>query len=269
MSDKLTVSEHLRSIMRQLRDPENGCPWDSKQTFSSIAPHTIEEAYEVADAIHNGDMHDVKDEVADLLFQVIFYAQLGQEQGHFDFDSIAEHLCEKLIRRHPHVFAEKVELTAEQLDAQWQAIKFQERLNKTPALDTSILANIPSGMAPLKRAQKIQQQCAKVGFDWTELGGVVDKIYEEVDEVLAEVKAVEVDVQAVEEEVGDLLFAAVNLARHTHVDADSALQKATIKFEKRFRLLERHFVDSGRNLADCSVREMEEVWQQVKKQLKT
>lgn len=260
--------EQLRQIMSQLRDPKTGCPWDIQQTFKSIIPHTIEEVYEVADAIENGNMYEIKDELADLLFQVIFYAQLGQEQGHFDFESIGQHLIEKLIRRHPHVFAEKVNLSLEELNEQWNNIKSQERLTQSLIQDKSILANIPKGMAPLKRAQKIQLQCAKVGFDWTELSGVVDKIVEEIDEVLVEVNAAQVNALAVEEEVGDLLFAVVNLARHTQVDAQTALFKANRKFEQRFRLLEQHFIATGQDMTTSSEEQKEAAWQQVKQQLK-
>jgi ATP diphosphatase len=260
--------EKLTWLMQQLRDPQTGCPWDSKQTFTSIVSFTIEEAYEVADAIESGNMEEVKDELADLLFQVIFCAQMGQEQGHFDFESIAQHLVEKLIRRHPHVFDKKIQLSEDELNKQWHAIKSQERLNKSAPIDNSVLANIPSGMAPLMRAQKIQQKCANVGFDWTELSGVVDKIYEEIDEVLVEVKAKQIQADAVEEEVGDLLFAVVNLARHTNVNAETALLKANRKFEQRFRLLEQYFLHKGQDISTRSAQEFEAVWQLVKLQLK-
>jgi nucleoside triphosphate diphosphatase len=268
MPDKLSAIERLCSLMTQLRDPDAGCPWDSKQTFSSLVSFTIEEAYEVADAIENGKMEDIKDELADLLFQVIFYAQLGQEQGHFDFESISQHLTEKLIRRHPHVFSQKENLSGNALEQQWEAIKFQERVAKGLAEDKSVLANIPVGMAPLIRAQKIQQKCAKVGFDWSEISGVVDKIHEEINEVLAEVVVEQVNIQAVEEEIGDLLFAVVNLARHTNIEAETALRKANVKFEHRFRLLEQHYLQSGQDLSASTAQEMEIVWQQVKLKLK-
>ena len=239
----------LLEIIERLRDPETGCPWDQKQSFESIVPHTIEETYEVADAIFSGDMHDIKDELGDLLFQVVFYAQLGKEQGDFDFEDIAKAISDKLIRRHPHVFDEsdeadvsegldlneggsdeKLHKTQDELNNQWEQIKAQERASKNQELDTSTLANIPQGMTPLLRAQKLQKKCSKVGFDWTELPPVVDKIHEEIEEVLAEVNVSEPDQQAVEEEIGDLLFAVVNLARHTSVNAETALIKANRKF---------------------------------------
>ena len=230
--------------MQQLRDPITGCPWDQQQSFESIVPHTIEETYEVVDAILSGNMHDIKDELGDLLFQIVFYAQLAKEQGDFDFEDIAQAISDKLIRRHPHVFnvSGVIELTIQnklrtqdELNTQWEQIKAQEQAAKNQELDISVLANIPQGMTPLLRAQKIQKKCSKVGFDWTELLPVVDKIHEEINEVLAEVNVSEPDQQAVEEEIGDLLFAVVNLARHTCVNAETALIKANRKFEKRFR----------------------------------
>lgn len=255
----------LLNIMQQLRDPETGCPWDIKQNFASIIPHTIEETYEVADAILGGNMAEIKDELGDLLFQIIFYAQLAKEQGEFEFNDIAQAISDKLVRRHPHVFANVDRKTDDQLNIQWQEIKQQERDLAGLSQDTSILTSIPNGMTPLLRAQKIQTQCAKVGFDWTELPPVVDKIYEEVEEVLAEVNAHQVNQQAVEEEVGDLLFAVVNLARHTSVDAETALIKANRKFETRLRKVEKIIDRQGLTMDDASIRQMEAAWQQVKK----
>jgi len=253
--------------MQHLRDPENGCPWDQKQNFKSIVPHTIEETYEVADAIFNGNMHDIKDELGDLLFQIVFYAQLGKEQGDFDFEDIAKAISDKLIRRHPHVFDvsdETAHKTDGELNNQWEQIKAQERAIKNQQPDTSTLANIPQGMTPLLRAQKIQRKCAKVGFDWTELPPVVAKIYEEIEEVLAEVNISKPDQQAVEEEVGDLLFAVVNLARHTSVNAETALIKANRKFEKRFRLVEQLIEKQGLSMESANLQQMEAAWQQIK-----
>jgi ATP diphosphatase len=263
----------LLEIMQQLRDPETGCPWDQQQNFESIVPHTIEETYEVADAIFSGNMHDIKDELGDLLFQVVFYSQLGKEQGDFDFEDIAQAISDKLIRRHPHVFdvfdvGEGVDVkrhkTQGELNNQWDQIKAQERASKNQALDTSTLANIPQGMTPLLRAQKIQKKCSKVGFDWTELAPVVDKIHEEIEEVLAEVNVSEPDLQAVEEEIGDLLFAVVNLARHTSVNAETALIKANHKFEKRFRLVEQDIKGQGLSLQVANLQQMEDAWQRIK-----
>jgi|TARA_B110000503_G_C7150047_1_gene414752 ATP diphosphatase len=266
----------LLEIMQQLRSPKTGCPWDQKQSFESIVPHTIEETYEVADAIFSGDMQNIKDELGDLLFQIVFYAQLGKEQGDFDFEDIAKAISDKLIRRHPHVFepsyisdAIKLKIendcnTQDKLKNQWEQIKAQERASKNEEQDTSTLANIPQGMTPLLRAQKIQKKCSNVGFDWTELPPVVAKIYEEIEEVLVEVNASEPDQQAVEEEIGDLLFAVVNLARHTSVNAESALIKANRKFEKRFRLVEQEIEKQGLSMESASHQQMEAAWQHIK-----
>ena len=254
----------LLAIIEQLRDPETGCTWDQKQSFESIVPHTIEETYEVADAIFSGDMQDIKDELGDLLFQVVFYAQLGKEQGDFDFEGIAQAISDKMIRRHPHVFHKTENKIPSELNNQWEQIKAQERTNRGQGLDTSTLANIPQGMTPLLRAQKIQKKCSNVGFDWTELPPVVAKIYEEIEEVLVEVNASEPDQQAVEEEIGDLLFAVVNLARHTSVNAEAALIKANRKFEKRFRLVEQEIEKQGLSMESASHQQMEAAWQHIK-----
>lgn len=275
---KTAQLSRLLDIMQQLRHPETGCPWDQKQSFESIVAHTIEETYEVADAIFSGDMADIKDELGDLLFQVVFYAQLAKEQGDFDFEDIAQAINNKLVRRHPHVFDantgnalgkdfnKKPNNTEDALNNQWEQIKAQERINKNQNSDTSTLANIPKGMTPLLRAQKIQKKCAKVGFDWTELPPVVDKIHEEIAEVLAEVNVATPDQIAVEEEIGDLLFAVVNLARHTSVNAETALIKANRKFEKRFRQVEKIIEKQGLNIQSADLQQMEAAWQQVKNQ---
>ena len=265
LSDQSSI-EKLCWIMQQLRNPKTGCPWDIKQTFTSVIPHTIEETYEVADAILSGDMDDIKDELGDLLFQIVFYAQLGKEQGHFDFEDIAQAISDKLVRRHPHVFQNSEIKSDDELNQQWEKIKQQERESAGKAIDTSTLANIPSGMTPLLRAQKIQKKCAKVGFDWTELPPVVAKIHEEIEEVLVEINAPEPNQQAIEEEIGDLLFAVVNLARHSSVNAETALIKANQKFEKRFRQVEQVIEQQGLNLVDASLEQMEAAWVQIKKQ---
>lgn len=271
--ESVSQLSRLLDIMHNLRSPETGCPWDQKQNFESIVPHTIEEAYEVADAIFSGDMHDIKDELGDLLFHIVFYAQLGKEQGDFDFEDIAQAISDKLIRRHPHVFdvfdttelkAKNAHNTQDELNDQWEQIKAQERLSKNQEVDTSTLVNIPQGMTPLLRAQKIQIKCSKVGFDWTELPPVVDKIYEEIEEVLAEVNVSEPNQEAVEEEIGDLLFAVVNLARHTSVNAETALIKANRKFEKRFRLVEKLIEKQGLSMESANRQQMEAAWQHVK-----
>lgn len=254
----------LLNIMQQLREPETGCPWDIKQTFTSVIPHTIEETYEVVDAILSGNLVDIKDELGDLLFQIVFYAQLAKEQDNFDFEDIAQAISDKLVRRHPHVFQTTEIKTDDELNQQWEKIKQLEREHAGKPLDTSILANIPKGMTPLLRAQKIQKKCAKVGFDWTELPPVVAKIHEEIEEVLVEINAPEPNQQAIEEEIGDLLFAVVNLARHSSVNAETALIKANQKFESRFRQVEQIIEQQGLNLNEASLDQMEAAWQQVK-----
>ncbi|MEP1444935.1 MAG: nucleoside triphosphate pyrophosphohydrolase [Paraglaciecola sp.] len=259
----------LLKIMQQLRDPKTGCPWDQKQNFTSIVPHTIEETYEVVDAILSGNMLDIKDELGDLLFQIVFYAQLAQEQQQFDFEDIAQTISDKLVRRHPHVFQSAVKGPAtkseDELNQQWEHIKQQEREASNKPIDISALANIPKGMTPLLRAQKIQKKCANVGFDWTELPPVVDKIHEEIEEVLVEINAPEPNQVAIEEEIGDLLFAVVNLARHSSVNAETALIKANRKFENRFRKVEKEIDNQGMNIHDASLQQMEAAWQKIKK----
>ena len=248
-------------VMEQLRHPDTGCPWDKQQTFETIIPYTIEEAYEVADAILNGDLDNVKDELGDLLFQVVFYARLGEEQQAFNFDQIADQVAEKLIRRHPHVFADADFKTEAELNANWDAVKQQERENKNVAMDSSILANIPAGMAPMKKAVKLQKRCAKVGFDWPDKQQVSAKIEEEIAEVLE--AAADNDKSAMQEEVGDLLFAALNLARHCDVDPDLALMQANKKFEARFRKVEQ-LAAQQQGLEHMSLDAMESLWQAVK-----
>lgn len=256
--------ERLLSIMARLRDPENGCPWDKQQSFETIVPFTIEEAYEVADAIEHGSMQDIQDELGDLLFQVVFYAQLGKEQQAFDFEGIAQTICDKLIRRHPHVFAEQKQTSVEQVSLTWDALKQQERVQKGIHPQASILDNIPIGMSPLMRAQKIQKECAKVGFDWPDVAPVVDKVEEEIAEVMEEVKQDPQDQQRIEEEMGDLLFAVVNLSRHLKVNPETALRKANRKFAGRFAKVEQHFAAQKTDLSDATLSQMEAIWQKVK-----
>jgi ATP diphosphatase len=261
----------LLTIMHSLRDPETGCPWDKKQTFASVVPHTIEEVYELADAIELNDFSDLKGELGDLLFQVVFYAQIAKEQGLFEFSDILETLNEKLIRRHPHVFAQ-TELSDEQaVHANWEKEKQKERLKKSTAMNQqeSVLDNIPLALPALNRAYKIQKRCANVGFDWAQLEPVVAKIHEEIDEVLVEVKRTDLtDEQRqmrIEDELGDLLFANVNLVRHLSADPETVLRQANKKFEKRFRLVEQTVIKQGKQMQDCSLEELEAIWVEVKK----
>lgn len=255
----------LLNIMATLRDPLLGCPWDRAQSFQSIVPYTLEEAYELADAIDKGDMEEVCDELGDVLFQVVFYAQLGKEQRQFDFALVAKGIADKLERRHPHVFGNQMVRDEQQLAHNWQKVKQQERQAKGRDEDNSVLAHIPSGLPPLLKAQKLQQRCAKVGFDWPDVQPVFDKINEEVDEVKHELAMQEVSQQKVEEEVGDLLFAVVNLARHLNVDSDSALRNANAKFEDRFRRIEQSLEQQGLRVESADLATMERLWQQAKK----
>ncbi|WP_238741531.1 nucleoside triphosphate pyrophosphohydrolase [Psychromonas antarctica] len=265
--------EELLNIMQQLRDPENGCPWDIKQTFDSIVAHTIEEVYEVADAIEQKDFVDLKGELGDLLFQVIFYAQMAKEKNLFDFEDIIDTLNEKLVRRHPHVFAQAEFVDEQAVHANWEAEKEKERILKADADNkgSSVLDNIPLSLPALNRAYKIQKRCATVGFDWVTLPPVIDKIKEEIDEVLAEVNRDDLTAQEkqvrIEDELGDLLFANINLVRHLQCNPEQVLRQANIKFEKRFRLVELEVLKQGKQLSDCSLDELEVIWTRVKKEL--
>lgn len=263
--------QSLLKIMQQLRDPQSGCPWDSKQTFASIVPHTIEEAYEVADAIKLQDFTELKGELGDLLFQVVFYAQMAKEKNLFEFKDIIETLNEKLVRRHPHVFTETQFKTEQEVHANWEAEKEKERALKATSENTSdsVLDNIPLALPALNRAYKIQKRCAHVGFDWAELEPVIAKIHEEIDEVLVEVKRTDLsDAQKqarIEDELGDLLFANVNLVRHLQCNPEQVLRQANNKFEKRFRLVELAVLKQGRQMNDCSLNELDAIWDEVKK----
>ncbi|MCS3405664.1 nucleoside triphosphate pyrophosphohydrolase [Serratia sp. AKBS12] len=254
--------QRLLTIMKTLRDPDNGCPWDRQQTFASIAPYTLEETYEVLDAIERRDYADLRDELGDLLFQVVFYAQMGQEQGLFDFNDLCNAISDKLERRHPHIFGEAVAGDAGTVAARWEQLKAGERAEK--ALH-SVLDDIPAALPALMKAHKIQKRCASVGFDWHTLGPVLDKVYEEIDEVMHEAQQAVVDQQKLEEEIGDLLFATVNLSRHLGHKAETALQSANRKFERRFRQVETLIAQQGLTTSQATLEQMEQAWQQVKK----
>ncbi|MBO1549886.1 nucleoside triphosphate pyrophosphohydrolase [Yersinia pseudotuberculosis] len=261
--------QRLLDIMRALRDPEQGCPWDRKQTFDTIAPYTLEETYEVLDAIARKDFDDLRDELGDLLFQVVFYAQMGQEQGLFTFDDVCHAISDKLERRHPHVFSDtsqnvtQAAVNREAALAGWESRKAEERAEKALY---SALDDIPDALPALMKAHKIQKRCASVGFDWNTLGPVLDKVYEEIDEVMFEARQAVVDEDKLGEEIGDLLFATVNLSRHLGHKAENALQAANRKFERRFRQVEQIVTASGQTMESATLDEMEAAWQQVKKQ---
>lgn len=258
--------DKLRWIMTQLRDPQTGCPWDLKQDFESIVPCTLEEAYEVADAIEQGDFVELEKELGDLLFQVIFYSQLGMEQKKFDLDTVIAAICEKLIRRHPHVFDSNYQaLNENAIKANWENEKARERFQKHTKLATeqslSILADIPKNLPALTQAAKIQKRCAHVGFDWQKIDDVFEKVVEEVAEVKAELH---VNPQALAEELGDLMFAVVNLCRHAKQDPETLLRKANQKFTKRFNLVEEKVAQSSKDFLQHDCAELEQYWQQIK-----
>jgi|TARA_B100000519_G_C14237274_1_gene435379 ATP diphosphatase len=269
--------EDLKHLMARLRDPDTGCPWDTKQTFASIVPHTIEEAYEVADAIEQEDFPHLKDELGDLLFQVIFYARMGEEAGHFEFDGIVDHLVRKLVRRHPHVFPggtleSRIDPDDRPDEAwikeSWERIKAEERAEK-PVADTpaSRLDGIARTLPAMARAEKLQRRAARHGFDWPDIGPVFDKLHEEIDELKEAWQMAEAgtgDLDAVEDELGDLLFVCVNLARFLKVNPEQALKRTNHKFDARFRAIERVLEKEGRNLDEETLEALDAVWQSVK-----
>jgi len=266
MLDNQPSMEKLRWIMAQLRDPETGCPWDLKQTFASIIPHTIEEAYEVADAIEQEDFTELEKELGDLLFQVVFYSQLGKEQKRFDFDSVVAAICEKLIRRHPHVFGNTTLTSDAEIKANWENEKSKERQNKHSDINISILADIPKHLPALSQAAKIQKRCAHVGFDWHNIDDVFAKVAEEVEEVKAELHR---DPQALAEELGDLMFAVVNLCRHAKQDPESLMRQANQKFTERFHHVEQHVEQSNKAFTEHSLDELEAYWVSAKELAKS
>jgi len=262
----------LLEIMAALRTPETGCPWDLEQDFASIAPYTLEEAYEVVDAIERGDMADLRDELGDLLLQVVFHARMAEERGAFAFPDVVEAITRKLIRRHPHVFGETRDLAPEQVKALWDEIKREEkaerRLNREKmglppeAHEGGFLGGIPTALPALTRAQKLTSKAAKVGFDWPDAAQVIDKIHEELEEVKEASSTGKRD--RIEDEIGDLLFSVTNLARHYGIDPESALRRTNIKFERRFRAVEHALQEQGRSLTEASLDEMERLWVQAK-----
>jgi ATP diphosphatase len=272
--------ERLIEIMAALRTPETGCPWDLAQNFSTIAPYTLEEAYEVADAIARGDLADLKEELGDLLLQVVFHSRMAEEQGAFDFGDVVEAITAKLIRRHPHVFGNQQSRTPQAVEGLWERIKSQEKAEKaarkgTVSQDTmreGALAGVPVALPALTRALKLQVKAGKVGFDWNDPRTVLRKIREEADEIEAALKAAEAASPAESDwteaaaEVGDLLFAAVNLARHLNADPEALLRQTNRKFERRFASIERALAANGKAPQDATLAEMDALWDEAKAQ---
>ena len=251
----------LLAVMRALRDPDHGCPWDVQQDFTTIAPYTIEEAYEVADAIERGRMDELREELGDLLFQVVFHAQMASEAGHFGFDDVADAITAKMVRRHPHVFGSAEERDAESQTRAWEAQKAEERARKGGD-DPSVLADVPLALPALTRAEKIMKRAARVGFDWPTIEGVFAKIDEELAETREAVA--EGDADHIAEEIGDLLSTVVNLARKLDVDPEAALRASNAKFERRFRSIEQALKVQGRSPNEATLDEMEALWLEAK-----
>ena len=252
----------LLEIMASLRDPQTGCPWDRKQSFESIVPYTLEEAYEVADSIERKQMTELRDELGDLLFQVVFYAQMAKEQGLFDFNDVVAAINDKLVRRHPHVFAGDACQDEASLNDAWEASKAAERDDRADTETASILEGVALALPALKRSQKLQKRAARTGFDWPSIEPVMAKIEEEMGELREAMQAG--DEPAIFEESGDLLFSCVNLARHLRVDAEEALRSCNHKFERRFSQVEQSARQAARPLEDCGIEELEAWWQAAK-----
>jgi len=266
MDDSTRPIDRLLRIMARLRDPQGGCPWDLEQDFASIAPYTIEEAYEVADAIDRGDLHALKDELGDLLLQVVFHARMAEEQGAFAFDDVAAAIADKMVRRHPHVFGDARVADAEDQTRSWEAIKRAERAAAGEA-DPSALAGVSRGLPEWQRAVKLQSRAARVGFDWPGPEPVLAKLQEEIGEVRAEFARGDVAANhdRLQDEIGDLLFVCANLARHARVDIGAALRQANLKFERRFRAMERLAEADGTPLASLDLQAQDGYWERAKR----
>ena len=254
--------DRLVGIMARLRDPHSGCPWDVEQTFASIAPYTIEEAYEVADAIATGDRHAMRDELGDLLLQVVFHARIAEEEGSFDLADVARSISDKMVARHPHVFADADRPTADAQTGLWEDVKARERAAKG---ETRLLDGIARGLPPLLRALKLQKRAARVGFDWPDLAQVLDKLQEEAAELTAELNKTTPDKDRIKDEVGDLLFVAVNVARKAGIDPETALQHGNSKFEQRFNTVEDMVVSKHKTFQNVDLDQMESYWQHAKR----
>lgn len=254
--------DRLIAIMARLRDPDGGCPWDLQQTFATIAPYTVEEAYEVADAIERGQMGELKDELGDLLLQVVYHARMAQEQGDFAFDDVANAICDKMIRRHPHVFSEVVHRDAAEQTMVWETIKARERAAKAADGPAGLLDGVPIGLPGLTRAVKLTARAARVGFDWPSTDQVIDKLHEELAELKVEIDAG--DRAKTRDELGDLLFVCANLARKLDVEPEDALRAANAKFARRFGFIERTLAKDGRTPGQSDLAEMDALWDAAK-----
>ena len=251
--------ERLLEVMARLRDPERGCAWDVEQTFATIAPYTVEEAYEVADAIERNDLQELKEELGDLLFQVVFHSRMAEELGAFRFDDVVEAVAEKLIRRHPHVFGDASYRNAREQTVAWEAIKAEERKGKEKH---GVLDDVPSGLPALTRAVKLTRRAGRVGFDWPSTDEVIAKLHEELDELQAEIAAG--DQAKVRAEMGDLLFVVANLARKLEVEPEDALRAANAKFVRRFRHIEARLAEDGRTPEQSDLAEMDALWNEAR-----
>ena len=271
-TQKASQIERLVDIMARLRTPKTGCPWDLIQTFSTIAPYTIEEAYEVADAIESGDRDQICDELGDLLLQVVFHARMAEEEGSFTFDDVARTISDKMVRRHPHVFTKPSTLTEQKVRSSWEDIKAQERVEKTAkndvSADPSLLDGISKTLPAIVRAAKLQKRAARAGFDWPDLSQVINKLHEETEELRVEWDQGKGDVSRIKDEVGDIFFVAANLARKVGVDPETALIGCNKKFERRFRAVETGLAAAGTTVTDASLDEMSILWDDEKKREK-
>ena len=264
-SDTLSPMARLLAIMARLRDPQTGCPWDQEQTFATIAPYTVEEAYEVADAIERGDLGDLKDELGDLLLQVVFHSRMAEEQGLFAFDDVARAISEKMIRRHPHVFGGESYDSLEEQKAGWETLKAEERGAKGRA--ASLLDDVPVGLPALTRAVKLSKRAARVGFVWPSIKEVMEKLHEEVAELERELA--DGDVEKARQEMGDVLFVVANLARTLDVDPEDSLRFANAKFARRFRYIEAKLAERGKTPEQSDLAEMDALWEEAKAQEKS
>ncbi len=262
----VSAMDRLIDVMARLRDPTTGCPWDREQTFATIAPYTIEEAYEVAEAIAEGDMAELRKELGDLLFQVVFYAQMAREQDEFDFEDVAEAVATKMIKRHPHVFADLLVEDANAQSVAWETQKENERTARAEAEGRapSVLDDVAAGCPALMRAHKLQKRAARVGFDWPDVSGVLDKVAEEAEELKSEIAAQQSETR-IEEEFGDLLFSLVNLGRWIGADPETALRNANSRFEQRFRHVEAVLAERGEQPSNVALEELEALWQSAKR----